>query len=362
MPLGYGVPAEMLEGQELLGPALLHAVRPAVRRRSRYVRVMDRTPLLLDEAVSSLRRGGLVAFPTETVYGLGADASNGRAVARIYELKGRPPTHPVIVHLGSAGMVGEWAVDLTDDALAAADAFWPGPLTLVVARHRRVPDEVTGGSDTVGLRVPAHKLALALLGAFGGGVAAPSANRFGRVSPTTAQAVREEFGDGIHVVLDGGPCRVGVESTVVDATGPRLRVLRPGAVTTRQLSQLLGYDVSVATSSTVRAPGTLPSHYAPAARVELAELDGVGARAAQLSAEGAAVGVLTPVHPGDLASTKVRFLAVMATPEDYARGLYEALRAADRRGIDVVLAVAPQPGGIADAVIDRLTRAAATVR
>jgi L-threonylcarbamoyladenylate synthase len=317
-------------------------------------------PSAIDEAAEVLRRGGLVAFPTETVYGLGADASDARAVRRIYQAKGRPPSHPVIVHLASAGQIGDWAATVPDDARAVAEAFWPGPLTLVLPRRSSVPDEVTGGTETVGLRVPGHDLALALLRAFGGGVAAPSANRFGRVSPTTAAAVREEFADEVDLVLDGGPCPVGVESTVVDATGRRLRILRPGAVTGEMMGEVVGYPVVVGEAGSVRAPGTLPAHYAPAARVELVELAGVAERSAELAAAGAAVGLVSPEVPPEQLAEGVRQLAVLPTAADYARGLYEALRSADRLGMDVVLAVAPPPGGIADAVIDRLTRAAAS--
>jgi L-threonylcarbamoyladenylate synthase len=185
----------------------------------------------IEKATGVLRAGGLVAVPTETVYGLGADAENAAAVARVFQVKGRPRSHPLIVHIGGADLLGDWAEDVPATARRLAECFWPGPLTLVLRRGRRVPLEATGGLETVAVRVPAHPVALALLTAFGGGVAAPSANRFGSVSPTTADHVRAELGDAVDFVLDGGPCQVGVESTIVDATGDTPSILRPGGVT-----------------------------------------------------------------------------------------------------------------------------------
>ncbi len=217
----------------------------------------------LERAVRILRDGGLVAFPTETVYGLGADAENRDALRRLYAVKRRPAEHPVIVHLARAEQLDDWAVEISPDARTLAAACWPGPLTLVVRRAVRVPDEVTGGLDTVGIRVPGHPLALELLSAFGGGLAAPSANRFGRVSPTTAAAVRDELGDDVSLVLDGGASRVGVESTIVDCSAGPPRVLRVGGVTGGVLRSLLGVEVPI--GGATRAPGTLASHYAPRA-------------------------------------------------------------------------------------------------
>ncbi|MGH8999406.1 MAG: L-threonylcarbamoyladenylate synthase, partial [Acidimicrobiia bacterium] len=290
-------------------------------------------------AVDVLRRGGLVAFPTETVYGLGADASNPAAVARIFAAKGRPPSHPVIVHLPEAAAAKEWAADVPDEAFALAEAFWPGPLTLVLARAAAVPDEVTGGGDTVGLRVPAQPLAAELLAAFGGGVAAPSANRFGAVSPTTAAHVAADLGDAVDLILDGGPCAVGVESTIVDLSRGRALILRPGGVPAEALGQVLGAVPAVvsggASDGAVRAPGTLPSHYAPRARVEVLSAGAVAGRAAILLAEGLRVGLLAPDPMGALPGG-LELLPAAGGPADYARCLYSRLREADTRGLDVL--------------------------
>jgi L-threonylcarbamoyladenylate synthase len=302
-----------------------------------------------------LREGGLVAFPTETVYGLGADASDRAAVRRLYAVKGRPAGHPVIVHLGHAGRLDEWAADVPPVAHTLADACWPGPLTLVVRRSARVVDEVTGGLDTVGLRVPGHPLALDLLRAFGGGLAAPSANRFGRVSPTTADDVRADLGGDVDLVLDGGPCSVGVESTIVDCTGPP-RVLRVGAVTRERLRELTGIELPV--GGTTPAPGTLATHYAPVARVEVVTAGAATARIEQLTAAGKHVGVLAPRGHELGEHARMVTLATPADGDEYARTLYAALRRADVLGLDVVIAVPPEARGIGLAVVDRLNRAA----
>lgn len=314
------------------------------------------------DAVEVLRRGGLVAFPTETVYGLGCDAESPAALARLYAVKRRPADHPVIVHLadsalGAPEMAG-WSEPLAPSARALAEALWPGPLTLLVRRGPRVLDAVTGGRDTVGLRIPDHPVARELLRAFGGGVAAPSANRFGRVSPTSADDVRADLGDDVDLVLDGGRSRVGVESTIVDCTGAVPAVVRLGGISREAIEELVG-PTSLATAGSVAAPGTLPSHYAPTARVELTSAAALAARATSLLAAGSSVGVLAlgPRSP-DLPAGVV----VLASPVDdveYARVLYPSLRAADRAGLDVVLAVAPDPVRIGAAVADRLERAAA---
>ncbi len=217
----------------------------------------------ITRAADALRAGRLVAFPTETVYGLGADASSPDAVHRLFAVKGRPADHPVIVHLGDADRLTGWAREVPDVAVALAAACWPGPLTLVLARTARVPDAVTGGLDTVGLRVPDQRVALALLREFGGGVAAPSANRFGRVSPTTAADVRADLGTEVDIVLDDGPCRVGLESTIVDCSRPAPAILRLGGVPRERIDELVGERVPVLDRGEVRAPGTLSAHYAP---------------------------------------------------------------------------------------------------
>jgi L-threonylcarbamoyladenylate synthase len=314
----------------------------------------------IERAAEALRAGQLVAFPTETVYGLGADAANPAALRRLYAVKGRPDDHPVIVHLGRADALDDWARAVPPAARTLAEACWPGPLTLVLPRSSRVPDEVTGGRDTVGLRVPDHPLARRLLRTFGGGVAAPSANRFGRVSPTTAADVRADLGADVDVVLDGGPCTVGVESTIVAFPGDGAAepvILRPGGVTPEQVEELTGRAVAVPPGITGGAPGTLASHYAPRARVVVAGADDVAATAAAAAARGERVGVLAEKLPDDLPAGMV----VLDPPHDageYARVLYARLRAADEAGVDVVLAVPPAAIGIGTAVVDRLRRAA----
>lgn len=299
---------------------------------------------MIARAVEILRAGGLVAFPTETVYGLGADAANPDALHRLFAVKRRPADHPVIVHVGRAAQLDDLGLDVPDLAHVLADAFWPGPLTLVVRRNPdRVAAEATGGRDTVGIRVPDHPLALELLDAFGGGIAAPSANRFGRVSPTTAQHVRDDLGTDVELVLDGGPSAVGVESTIVAVTGAAPVVLRVGGVSEERLADVVGAPLARVTSGEIAAPGTLASHYSPVARVELVAADEIDARAAQHGADGLTVAVLE--RPTD------------AT--EYARLLYDRLRGLDRPGVDVILAVLPvDTGGIGAAVADRLRRAA----
>ena len=314
----------------------------------------------LAAAASVLRAGGLVAFPTETVYGLGADAANEAAVRRIFAVKGRPPDHPLIVHLGAADLLDAWARDVPPPARLLADAFWPGPLTLVLRRSALVPDAVTGGRDTVGLRVPDHPVARALLDAFGGGVAAPSANRFGQVSPTSAAHVRADLGADVDLVLDGGACEVGVESTIVDLTDDRIEVLRSGGVSLERLTEELGVVPDVwQGDGPARAPGMLESHYAPAAEVVLVEVGDIAARAeAQLRAQRT-VGVLAPTVIDDLPADVIE-LEPAGDADEYAFVLYDRLRQADRLGIEVLLVVPPPEPGLGRAVSDRLRRAAAT--
>ena len=306
----------------------------------------------IQRAVAILRDGGLVAFPTETVYGLGADATNRDALRHLYAVKERPAEHPVIVHLARAEQLDDWGIEISPAARTLAAAFWPGPLTLVVRRAPRVPDEVTGGLDTVGLRVPGHPLARELLTAFGDGLAAPSANRFGRVSPTTAEAVRAELGDAVPLVLDGGACTVGVESTIVDCTTDSRAVTASGVT-----GEQLGVDPREPScrSRRPRAPGTLASHYARA-RVEV--WPGAMSSRRSLGARVQTVGVLTGSGVAPIAPPRTVTLATPADADEYARVLYAALRQADVLGLDVVLAVPPPPTGIGLAVADRLRRAA----
>jgi L-threonylcarbamoyladenylate synthase len=313
---------------------------------------------LVRAAAQTLADGGLVALPTETVYGLAADASNPDALARVFAVKGRPLGHPLIVHVGNAEDLDRWAREVPPLARTLVEAFWPGPLTVLVPRSAAVPDIVTGGRDTVALRMPDHPLTLAVLGAFGGGVAAPSANRFGHVSPTTAAHVLADLGDDVDLIVDGGPCGVGVESTIVDCTGHQPEIVRMGGVSVEAIRAVVGFDVAVwAGAGEARAPGMLASHYAPHARVEVGEVDTVVSRAAELVASGAVVGVLAPSVVDGLSPDVVE-LEPAGGADNYARVLYDRLRQADRLGFDVLLAVPPAPVGLGAAVADRLRRAA----
>ena len=307
-------------------------------------------------AAAHLLSGDLVAFPTETVYGLGADASNATAVARIYEVKGRPSDHPLIVHIATMDRMGDWAQEVPEYAIKLARDFWPGPMTLVLKRSELAGDFITGGQNTVGVRVPDHAVALGLLAAFekvgGKGVAAPSANRFGHVSPTSAAAVGEEIGEYLteeDLVLDGGACHVGVESTIIDCTGTSPRVLRPGAISELMIEECTGLPVLVANSQTksaedIRVSGSLENHYAPAAKVFLNQLPTPG--------------------QGFIADAKLQTpegvirLAAPNNDEEFARLLYSALRAADAKGLSEVVVIQPIGTGIAFAIRDRLARAA----
>jgi L-threonylcarbamoyladenylate synthase len=311
-------------------------------------------------AVDALRAGELVAFPTETVYGLGADAANAAAVRRLFAVKGRPPDHPVIVHLARAAQLDDLARDVPAAARALAGAFWPGPLTIIVRRDPdRVAPEVTGGRDTVGLRVPDHPVAREMLDAFGGGVAAPSANRFGRVSPTTAEHVRADLGDDVRVVLDGGPCRVGVESTIVDVTGAEPVILRVGGVSRGRIEAVLGRACAVRTDGETAAPGTLASHYAPSANLEIVEAPGIRARAEALLADGQRVGLLAPAGAVGAPPSELVVLDAPRDVEEYARVLYARLREADAHALDTLLVVVPPvTDGLGAAVRDRVRRAA----
>jgi L-threonylcarbamoyladenylate synthase len=303
-------------------------------------------------AAKHLIAGDLVAFPTETVYGLGADASNSAAVARIYSVKGRPNDHPLIVHIASMDRMGDWASEVPEYAIALARNFWPGPMTLVLKRSELAGDFVTGGQDTVGVRVPDHVVALALLEAFeragGKGVAAPSANRFGHVSPTTAAAVVEELADYLSkddVVLDGGACAVGVESTIIDCTGLLPRVLRPGAISTAIIEEVTGLNtLSVESQHEIRVSGSLENHYAPAAKVLLCEVPIAGQGFIAHKNIQTPQGVIRLASPSD--------------DEEFAQILYSALREADAQGLSEVVVVQPIGLGIGVAIRDRLARAA----
>ena len=303
-------------------------------------------------AAEILRAGGLVAFPTETVYGLGADASNRDAIARLYRVKGRPVDHPMIVHFAHAAGAFEWAREVPDSARTLAARFWPGPLTLVLKRARRAGDFVTGGQDEIGVRVPAHPVAHELLVAFGAGLAAPSANRYGRISPTTAQHVRDDLGADVDFVIDGGACAIGIESTIVDVSGERPRLLRPGGVSVAELESALGDKVSMPDAGAPRVPGALAVHFAPNTPVRLVRSEDLEA---EIAKRGARVAVLAPTPPDRRVEHWVR---MTQEPEGYARRLYAALRELDRAGCDAILIESPPDTPEWRAVLDRLCRAA----
>ena len=317
--------------------------------------IISENKKLISEAASKLKLGDLVAFPTETVYGLGADAINKKAVARIYEVKGRPTEHPLIVHISSIKNLDKWAKEIPEYGLTLASAFWPGPMTLILPRTNLAKNFITGGQDNVGIRIPAHTLALELFNEFenkgGLGVVAPSANRFGAVSPTTASAVEIELGDyldDMDLILDGGPSLVGIESTIIDCTKSLPTVLRSGAITYEMITEILGSTIDIKRfnpeSMEVKAPGMLESHYSPKAKVLLSgvPLPGDGLIAIE--------SFQTPEGVIRLASPK--------NNEDYARLLYEALRLADSKELKRVYTIPPTGGGIAVAINDRLTKSA----
>jgi len=309
-------------------------------------------------AAAALRAGELVAFPTETVYGLGADASQAQAVARIFAAKGRPADHPVIVHLPDASHLDRWATDIPDAARRLAAAFWPGPLTLILRRAAGVLDAITGGQDTVGLRVPNHPLALAMLREFDGGVAAPSANRFGHVSPTTAAHVRDELGDAVAVVLDGGPCAVGIESTILDLTGPSARILRPGMLDAAALAAVIG-EVPLEAAGSKDAPrvsGSLESHYAPRTPMRLVAEAAIAAQARAAVAAGKHVAALAPARFA--VDPRVAWREASPEPARYAHELYARLRELDALGADLLLVAQPPATEDWAAIRDRLRRAA----
>ena len=309
---------------------------------------------MISGAATNLLAGNLVAFPTETVYGLGADALNKQAVARVYQVKGRPADHPLIVHLHSMQVMGQWVEDVPEYAIALGRDFWPGPMTLVFKRSNLAQDFITGGQDTVGIRIPNHVVALALLEAFhnlgGRGIAAPSANRFGHVSPTTAKAVSDELTQYLQSedqVMDGGPCSVGVESTIIDCTGELPRILRPGAITEEMIKESTGLSAIVTKNSeeteSIRVSGSLEKHYAPAARVLLDQTPVAGQ------------GFIAPSRR--VTPTGVTRLAAPKNNDEFARDLYTALRKADELGLQEVVVEQPQGDGIAKAIRDRLSRA-----
>lgn len=334
-------------------------------------RIMLKPELLaqIETAAAILRQGGVVAFPTETVYGLGADASNPAAVRRIFKIKGRPADHPLIVHLADQSQLSHWAREVPDAARLLASHFWPGPLTLILPRSQHVSDIVTGGQDTVGLRVPSHPVALALLRAMGpaAALAAPSANRYGRISPTTAEHVREELGDTVDMILDGGPCQVGLESTIVSFIGDTITVLRPGGIPLAALEQVLQQKLTVvdSTGSSVRVSGSLLSHYAPVTPLEILTSADLWQRACELEAQGLRVATLEWSAPNAVHLTssghsehgRIVRSTMPADPAAYGQMLYATLRQLDGAHFDRLLAEAPPKTAAWLAVADRLRRA-----
>lgn len=309
-------------------------------------------------AADILRRGDLVALPTETVYGLGGDAENPAAVRSIFAAKGRPADHPVIVHLAEAEHIRQWAKEISSAAWKLAEAFWPGPLTMVLRRSPRASDLVTGGLDTVGLRVPSHPVFQQVLRAFGGSIAAPSANRFGHVSPTRAQHVLAELDGRVDLILDGGDAQVGLESTIVDLSGDSPAILRPGGVTAEQIAAVLAAPVGGETAQSPRVSGSLASHYAPRARVELVSSDNLLARAVALSTERLKVALLIR---GELPASLPTGALVLRLPETdaaLAHELYAVLRQVDDLECDVALVTLPSESGLGVAIADRLRKAA----
>ena len=313
------------------------------------------TATAIKGAAAALIKGDLVAFPTETVYGLGADATNKDAIARIYTVKGRPEGHPLIVHISSLGSLDKWARDIPEYAIKLARTFWPGPMTLILPRTDLAKDFITGGQNNVGIRIPSHTVALALLEEFeflgGLGIAAPSANRFGAVSPTTARAVEIELADYLFEndqILDGGACLVGVESTIINCTQDKPSILRPGVITKEMIENTLGITIDSSISNSegtqIKAAGLLESHYAPLAKVFLTGSPTLGDGFIALDA------VATPTGASRLASPK--------TNEEYAQVLYEAFRLADTKGLGRVFAIPPTGDGIAVAINDRLAKSA----
>ena len=313
------------------------------------------TATAIKDAAAALNKGDLVAFPTETVYGLGADATNKNAIAGIYKVKGRPVGHPIIVHISSLTNLDKWARDIPEYAVKLARTFWPGPMTLILPRSDLAKDFITGGQDNVGIRIPSHTVALALLKEFedqgGLGIAAPSANRFGAVSPTTASAVEVELANFLSEndqILDGGPCLVGVESTIINCTQGKPSILRPGAVTKEMIEDALGITIDLDTSNSesvqIKAAGLLESHYAPNAKVFLTGTPTLGDGFIALDSYETPAGAVR--------------IAAPKTNEEYAQVLYEAFRLADGKGLGRVFVIPPIGGGLAVAINDRLAKSA----
>lgn len=304
----------------------------------------------IPKAVDILNKGGIVAMPTETVYGLAADARNPAAIQKIFAAKGRPIDHPLIVHIGDIALLSEWASDISPAALQLAKAFWPGPLTLILKKAPGVLDLITGQQTTIGIRIPNHPIALALLKSIGKGLAAPSANRFGRISPTTAAAVKEELGSAVDFILDGGQCQVGVESTIVDMTGEHPVILRPGMISAQQIADVLDDKVNSKTQDSPRVSGSLASHYAPKTETLLMTIE----QLQHLPEDKLMHAVIVARE-----SLTAPYLILMANdPIQYAHDLYLTLRELDKQGFKQILIQTVPDTADWDAIRDRLQRAA----
>ena len=321
-------------------------------------KVIVRSPdrLAIKDAADLLRRGQLVAFPTETVYGLGADAQNEAAIERLYRAKGRPANHPVIVHLASLDQLESWCSSVPKEAEMLAAKFWPGPLTLVLKRSAKAKNSITGGQDTVALRIPSNETALALLTEFGDGLIAPSANKFGSVSSTLAEHVTKEFGNEIPLVLDGGPCQVGIESTIVNISGDHLEILRPGMISAEQIAKCLGIsDLSQLTlrSSQVRVSGDLPRHYAPSTPLKIVSKQELESLVSKGTSSYAIISFGQPVD----SKSVLKWVTVPRDPADFARSLYAHLRVLDGVGAGLILVETVPDTVVWAGVKDRLERA-----
>ena len=313
------------------------------------------------QAVTLLKAGDLVAFPTETVYGLGADARNPAAVEKIFSAKGRPADHPVIVHLPDLSHIERWAINIPKIAYRIAAAFWPGPVTLVLQRHPDIPAIVSGGQSSIGLRVPNHPIALQLLQAFNDGIAAPSANRFGRISPTTAQHVRDELGNAVQLVLDGGACEVGIESTIIDLTGERPQILRPGMISAEAITAALGVSLVIASEARQESPrvsGSLEAHYAPRTPLQLLSASAIAEQIRLAVASGERIAVLAATNEAPQ-SKNVIWVSAAASASTFAHDLYANLRKLDATNCARILVEQVPQDAAWQAIRDRLQRAAA---
>jgi len=315
----------------------------------------------LEAAVTALRNGDLVAFPTETVYGLGANARDPAALRRIFEVKGRPADHPLILHLDSARFLSRWVAEVPAAAEKLAAAFWPGPLTLVMRRSEDASDVLTGGQDTVAIRIPSHPMAQQLLTAFGGGIAAPSANRYGKVSPTRPEHVREELGDAVAIIMDGGECTIGVESTIVSLGGEKPRLLRPGSITQAQIEAVIGPIEVGADATAPRVPGSSAQHYSPSTAVAIVPSTLLESRIDTLLRDGRRVAVLAQ-RPPRKAQQGVTWINVGRRLDVYQRDLYANLRSLDKAGADQILVEEVPTKPEWAAVLDRLARCAGNPR